>query len=305
MASYKVKQDDLRKLMRERREASRQGIKVDSPFAKYNSLGQLSCSICNVVVKGSNLWGTHIAGKIHKESLSKQKKTPSSDLKAVVNVGVKRTAEQPETTKKVKSDIEPQVELQSSKPTSLLAEYSSSDDSDMDVSEETVSSQSLINNGLPPNFFDNTAETVDTSTSLPATQPEKEEKVKTPTNNVETLPEGFFDDPVLDAKARNIEYKDPVEEEWERFQKTIAEETNVSKTIIEEDLEVSTLERDIEQIDEQIQQWERVKNLQSLADDVKMNAPKKDGDNNESSSTDEDLEEDDLLDWRSKGVKKL
>ncbi|GFU10495.1 zinc finger protein 830 [Nephila pilipes] len=207
----------------------------------------------------------------------------------------------------VKGDIELPVESQSSKPTSLLAEYSSSDDSDMDVSEETISSetQSLSNNGLPSDFFDNTAKTVDSSVSLPVHQPEKEEKVKTSTNNVEPLPEGFFDDPVLDAKARNIEYKDPIEEEWERFQKTIAEETNVSKTIIEEDLEVSTLERDIEQIDEQIQQWERVKNLQSLADDVKMNAPKKDGDKNDSSSTDEDLEEDDLLDWRSKGIKKL
>ncbi|GFT90070.1 zinc finger protein 830, partial [Nephila pilipes] len=68
----------------------------------YNSLGQLSCSICNVIVKGSNLWGAHIAGKIHKENLSKQKKTSICDLKTVVNVGVKRTAEQPETTKKIK-----------------------------------------------------------------------------------------------------------------------------------------------------------------------------------------------------------
>ncbi|GFY40632.1 zinc finger protein 830 [Trichonephila inaurata madagascariensis] len=252
----------------------------------YNSLGQLSCSICNVVVKGSNLWGAHIAGKIHKESLLRQKKVSTNDLKDVVNVGVKRTSEQPEATKKVKSNVEPPVESQPTKTASLLAEYSSSDESDMDVSEETVLSQtqSLSNNGLPS---------------------EKETKEVMPTNNVEKLPEGFFDDPVLDAKARNIEYKDPVEEEWERFQKTIAEETNVSKTIIEEDLEVSTLERDIEQIDEQIQQWERVKNLQSLADDVKMKAPKKDGDNNDSSSTDEDLDEDDLLDWRSKGVKKL
>lgn len=29
-------------------------------------------------------------------------------------------------------------------------------------------------------------------------------------------------------QARNIEYKDPIEEEWERYQKAIAEETNVS-----------------------------------------------------------------------------
>ncbi|GFW79968.1 zinc finger protein 830 [Trichonephila clavipes] len=206
--AYKVKQDDLRKLMKERREAARQGVKVDSPFAKYNSLGQLSCSICNVVVKGSNLWGVHIAGKIHKESLLRQKKVSTSDLKDVVNVGVKRTSEQPEATKKVKSNVEPPVESQPTKTASLLAEYSSSDESDMDVSEETVSSQtqSLSNNGLPPDFFDNPAETVNTSTSLPVHQPEKETKEEMPTNNVETLPEGFFDDPVLDAKVRKKQF---------------------------------------------------------------------------------------------------
>ncbi|KFM82315.1 Zinc finger protein 830, partial [Stegodyphus mimosarum] len=91
--------------------------------------------------------------------------------------------------------------------------------------------------------------------------------------------------------ARNIEYKDPKELEWEKFQKTIAEETNVSKTIIEEDLEESTLERDIVQIDEQIQQWKRVKNLETLAEEVKMKAPLKEGDGDVSGSTDEDLEE--------------
>ena len=41
------------------------------------------------------------------------------------------------------------------------------------------------------------------------------------------LPEGFFDDPKMDAKARNVEYKDPMTEEWEKFQKSIAKETDV------------------------------------------------------------------------------
>ena len=41
------------------------------------------------------------------------------------------------------------------------------------------------------------------------------------------LPEGFFDDPKMDAKARKVEYKDPMTEEWEKFQKSIAKETDV------------------------------------------------------------------------------
>lgn len=42
------------------------------------------------------------------------------------------------------------------------------------------------------------------------------------------IPEGFFDDPKLDAKARKVEYKDPMNEEWEKFQKTIQKEDDVS-----------------------------------------------------------------------------
>ena len=43
-----------------------------------------------------------------------------------------------------------------------------------------------------------------------------------------SLPEGFFDDPKLDAKARKVEYKDPMTEEWDKFQKTIQKEDDVS-----------------------------------------------------------------------------
>lgn len=35
------------------------------------------------------------------------------------------------------------------------------------------------------------------------------------------LPEGFFDDPILDAKVRKVEYVDKEEEEWNAFQKAM------------------------------------------------------------------------------------
>jgi len=61
----------------------------------------------------------------------------------------------------------------------------------------------------------------------------------------ETLPEGFFDDPVKDAKARNLEYKDPVEEEWDKFQKEIKEAEVQSTNIINEEHEEATVERPV------------------------------------------------------------
>lgn len=54
------------------------------------------------------------------------------------------------------------------------------------------------------------------------------------------------------SKARNVEYKDPVEEEWERFQKEIKEETDLSARMINDDTEDATVQRQIEQIDEQM-----------------------------------------------------
>lgn len=61
----------------------------------------------------------------------------------------------------------------------------------------------------------------------------------------------FFD------QARHVEYKDPIEEEWEKFQKEIKEEVTVSSQIIEEDHEEATAERQIEEIDEQLRNWNR------------------------------------------------
>ena len=58
-------------------------------------------------------------------------------------------------------------------------------------------------------------------------------------------------------QARKVEYKDPKEEEWKSFMKSIEAEENVSAAIQEEDQEAATVERHIDEIDEQISHWER------------------------------------------------
>lgn len=58
-------------------------------------------------------------------------------------------------------------------------------------------------------------------------------------------------------QVRNVEYKDPIEEEWEKFQKEIKEETAQSAQIIADDQEEATTERQLDEIEEQIRHWSR------------------------------------------------
>lgn len=117
------------------------------------------------------------------------------------------------------------------------------------------------------------------------------------------LPEGFFDDPVLDAKARNVEYKDPVEEEWERFQKEIKEETDLSARMINDDTEDATVQRQIEQIDEQMTRLSKVVQLEIKKEEVKAKllnrmevVKKEEPESDESDVSDMEGE----FDWRAK-----
>merc|ERR1712038_1556437 len=87
------------------------------------------------------------------------------------------------------------------------------------------------------------------------------------TNN-SNIPEGFFDDPVQDAKAQNVPYINVEEEEWEKFQKEIGEEMSTAQTILVEDREEATADRQIEEIDEQMEAWRRVSIMEQKIDEV-------------------------------------
>lgn len=47
--------------------------KIESPFAKYNSTGQLTCIICNQVVKSELVWNAHVNSRSHLENKNKLK----------------------------------------------------------------------------------------------------------------------------------------------------------------------------------------------------------------------------------------
>ncbi|XP_076366900.1 zinc finger protein 830-like isoform X2 [Tachypleus tridentatus] len=324
----KINQNDLRQLMRERRQALKpEKNRIDSPLAKYNNLGQLTCVVCNVVLKNDSLWAAHIVSRIHKEKLEILKRRKHGEsTKSYINTDKRewtdsfKTSETYEKQKLTRYDDDSgPVATKVSQTSSFPSECVWSDnegDLTTEVSTYTNKTQTTENPPLPPGFFDQKADLKNTvsmkeSKDLLGTLSSEEKKDSPKISRsepkftlAEALPEGFFDDPIMDAKVRKVEYKDPMEEEWEKFQKTIAAETNVSQAIIEEDLEESKVEREIDEIDEQIFNWERVEKLQKKKEEILKNEYSKEDNSDDNSSIDEH-EFDEFLDWRSKGVWKL
>ncbi|XP_043912921.1 zinc finger protein 830 [Protopterus annectens] len=332
-----VNQEELRRLMKIKQRETTNKNKVDSPFAKYNSLGSLSCTLCKVPVKTELLWQTHVLGKQHKEKVAELKNvkqngpSPSYPNTPETPVGisaVKRKALETESDQKVKvvksmtggttsttSNI--LSATPKSKPISLLcADYDDDDDEDEEADKPRSNTNLPVNDvpsGLPSDFFDSSippAPVVSHSGSIQkADEPEKTvEKVKE--NTAEALPEGFFDDPVKDAKVRNVDTpKDQMDKEWDEFQKELRQVNTVSEAIVAEDDEEVRLDRQIGEIDEQIECYRRVEHLRDRQDLLKnflkeaSKAKHSDYDDYDVGEEGED-ELQSLLsrDWRAKGV---
>ncbi|XP_064409302.1 zinc finger protein 830 [Latimeria chalumnae] len=335
-----VKQEELRRLMREKQRQVADSKKIESPFAKYNSLGHLSCVLCNIHIKSELLWPAHILGKQHKEKVVELKgakqTTPSPSIgnTSAVPAGKRKGADTESTTlKKVRvSGDHVQLSKFSGKAAPhqhpglnlLQGEYSDEDDEEDDDSAKPVvtlgvekpadippPAATAISSDLPADFFDSSippAPVVSHSGSIqkPA-GPEK--PVEKKENTAEALPEGFFDDPVVDAKVRKVDApKDQMDKEWEEFQKEMRQVNTVSEAIVAEEDEEGRLDRQIGEIDEQIECYRRIEHLRDRQEVVKSNLKdmlksKHTGEEEEADIGSEDEEElQDLLsgDWRAK-----
>lgn len=326
-----VNQDELRRLMREKKKKQQdEGQKrVESPYAKYNSLGQLSCVLCNVQVKTEILWQAHVLGKQHKDKVSEliEVKQSTGDVpEAPQTSTLKRKAAEPEVHDGKKPKASGADFLQGKTGTSgpgaglgLLAGHYDDDEEEEDKESgkgpSDVNQPGLATGGLPSDFFDSsvpgTASTPTVSHSGSISKAEAEKKpIEKKDNMAETLPEGFFDDPVRDAKVRNVDTpKDHMDKEWEEFQKEMRQVSSASEAIVAEEDEEGRLERQIDEIGEQIECLRRVevlRNKQAVKDKVKKKAPGEER-HLEGSGADEEEDEEELMnvlgrDWRAKGA---
>lgn len=288
----KLTQDDLRKAMSEHKKKIGAVKKIESPLAKYTDAGQLMCILCKTIVRSEAVWPVHLNSKTHKENIILAKKTKLESNPTKVQTFKRPTSptQESSTNKKIKGILK----------------------------NSTQSAQVLSN--LPSDFFDNPKQVnCNVPSSIPViTQQsendkepvhekdlknveveEEKEKERSKDTNQPPLPEGFFDDPVLDAKVRNVEYKNPIEEEWEKFQKEIKEEAAQSAQIIADDQEEATTERQLDEIEEQIRHWSRVMDLVKRKEQVQATDRKQKNADEDVSSEDE-VDFDEFLDWRAK-----
>lgn len=236
------------------------------------------CLLCKTIVRSEDVWKIHINAKQHKQNVESAKK-----LKAQTNnftsASLKRSATPPsvqseQPIKRIKGILKNStsiVTMTESNDTATAATKSESANKNRKSAVpsdffDAVSSKK--NHPETANYFEATLEKTSIRKDLLNIRREPHKIADGSVPNADTdgikvddkdeaLPEGFFDDPIKDAKARNLEYKDPVEEEWERFQKEIKAAANFSNAIIAEDQEEATAERQIDEIDEQIRNWSR------------------------------------------------
>ncbi|XP_071489915.1 zinc finger protein 830-like [Diadema antillarum] len=341
-SSGNKKKVDIRELMRQQRTARQSATKrIESPLAKYNNIGQLICVVCNQPVKNEILWNAHIQGKKHRDNvlLVKAGKTPGNAVvnkpiqpkpQAQVIAPVKRKADPSTGTQPLRGILkkprgvgiayedssEEEEESDAEDPQSSLPSdffddakkkpASSGKTTPKSSSSQVTSSQEAARAppGLPADFFDSNVSSSTTSSSS-SSKPEQDQTNKPMS---EVLPEGFFDDPVQDAKVRNVEVRNTMEEEWEKFQKEMETQKQVSETLAEEDDEAAQTERNIDEIDEQIQCFAKVESLWNKQDEMRTkvadrqkNRTGSDGDGEEGGSDDE-AEFEEFLNWRSKGA---
>ncbi|ELW61714.1 zinc finger protein 830 [Tupaia chinensis] len=352
-----VNQDELRRLMKEKQRQSTNRKRIESPFAKYNRLGQLSCALCNTPVKSELLWQTHVLGKQHREKVAQLKGTKGATQgpsESAVCQSAKRKAPDAggQDAKRGKASPVPQPSTsalpthfdrtgrESSRATpgkplglGLLPDYEDEEEDeeeeqggggegkrdaskqlpDAQGKEHTLPSREATSSVLPDDFFATNppkAPLVPHSGSIEKAEIH-EKVVERRENTAEALPEGFFDDPEVDARVRKVDApKDQMDKEWDEFQKAMRQVNTISEAIVAEEDEEGRLDRQIGEIDEQIECYRRVENLRNRQDEIKnklkevltiKELQKKEEENVDS---DDEGELQDLLsqDWRVKGA---
>ncbi|XP_063704490.1 zinc finger protein 830 [Culicoides brevitarsis] len=275
----------LRRMIKDQKAATKESpsisARINSPLAKYEA-GELKCIVCDAVVRSEKAWPVHVNSKKHKENL-----VAAKELKEKVK-------NDPVLAQKVAAVKRPAVpEVVSEQPTKKLKgilknSNRKDDEEEFETPENAKIDKSLVN--------------------ISRSNGQKQEKMETEEQPTNELPDGFFDNPKEDAKAHNREFKDPNDEEWDRFQKEIKDAQTLSTQIINEEQEELTTERQMDEIDEQMRIWSRVLDLEKKKEavvekfkEVKHEAMEEDPQNDKSSdSEDSDVDIDEYLDWRAK-----
>jgi len=261
--------------------------KIDSPYAKYNNLGQITCTVCGTVVKTEVLWPVHCKNKTHIENLTQQQATKSK-------ANAPPPAAASNTTKRRREDEDNDDTPLSKKPTSdaLPSGF-------FDAYEAKADGQEDENDTQPP------VAPLPTDITPPKEEPQG--------MSTDSLPEGFFDDARVDAKVRGQKPPDKAKEvllnkEFAKFQESISEDINnggkikVDELLKEqgEDLEEETVEDN--DFSEEQEKTQKMLDLKKKAAEIQQLKQKVATKSSHIETDAKDLiDPDEFFDWRAKG----
>jgi hypothetical protein len=110
--------------------------------------------------------------------------------------------------------------------------------------------------------------TIHGKATIPAV-PVKQENISAP---IPGLPEGFFDDPLKDAKARNIVLSDALDVEFEKFKREMQIEELKQDALDELDDDNRDIDRELEEVDDLIDKWSKIENLHQRKEQLLLKA---------------------------------
>ncbi|MBW0524811.1 hypothetical protein O181_064526 [Austropuccinia psidii MF-1] len=147
-SAQKMSSKSLRSLMKDRQLAKR----IQHQFAKYDSLGRLTCTIClGVVVKSEALWPSHLTSKPHRLNLQRHQSNTNNHLE---------TNPQASSLSKRKPDDPLEHHTDADSPQGKKVRFKAP--SPTDGNPETPPSET-VQSGLPSDFFDDPSQAPDLS----------------------------------------------------------------------------------------------------------------------------------------------
>lgn len=198
ISKTKVNQEELRRLMRlKQQEQQKQETKIDSPLAKYEG-SQLTCAVCRTPV-APKAWRAHLNSRKHADQVEasralrqrslqpKRPATPPPQPPAKKIRGILKNAPAPVQPMETDEDssIDSEFNQTTNVPVKLMVQ--SENDSNKGLSEAILMYIFIISHNIISHF------SLLNSGSDSAKPNEAESD--------EALPEGFFDDPIMDAKV--------------------------------------------------------------------------------------------------------
>lgn len=253
----------------------------------YDGQGNLTCIICRSIIKSATVWKVHINSKQHKQNVEEAKL-----LKTQILHSAKTLTNQSNVTKSSINNVKTPA------TTPALVPIKTTNIDTIITATATASTKPAPS--IPATVLTPATSTVH-ETHASAEKGMKKTENTGNTKHESVLPEAFFDEPV-----NKNETKDLQDEEWERFQREIKEETIASNIIIAGEQHEATVDRHIEEIDEQIQHWSKVLDFEEKIEKLQKTQRNKritSCSSENSSSDNDDILDDFLLNWRSKSLK--